>query len=67
MKHNRIIGALLMALTCGVHAQWTTLNLPTTTGGSTTLSHLDDGRFVYGDGANIWVQDNLGGCAQIGD
>ena len=61
MKTMATASALLMALSSGAHAQWTTLNLPNSTAVTgLTLSHLDDGRYVYGNGNDFFVQDNFG-------
>lgn len=53
--------AFLALVPLRAFAQWTQLDLPAMAGSSVpVLSHLPDGRFLYGQGGSIYLQDAWG-------
>jgi hypothetical protein len=61
---KKLIAVASVAAISNINAAWTVLDLPDTTGGgNTAMGHLADGRFVYGHGGTMLVQNSFGSNA----
>jgi hypothetical protein len=61
------VAATLVAVSGFTRAAWTTLDLPDNANyGNTAMTHLADGRFIYGHSGSMIIQDAFGSNATTG-